>query len=259
MDLKPIISPIRYIGSKRRLVPTLSKYMPEGTKEILSPFCGAASFELALGQTGIQVHAHDNFELLIELWNAIQYKREELISIVTRHFLPLPSTTYYWAKKEVLKLDPSIFRAAMFYAINRASFCGATLDGGMVPDHPNLNTSILATLSNFKLDNITFRLADFEDSMSSHGDILTYLDPPYFGVAIDYGGVKSVGSGFDHAKLHSILMERENWILSYDNNPTILQLYAGQRVVFPGVEYMTNSVAGKGSREVIILGDGIDV
>ena len=64
-------TPLRYPGGKSRAVETLMSFVPEDCGEICSPFLGGGSFELALAEKGIKVHAYDAFKPIIWFWNAI--------------------------------------------------------------------------------------------------------------------------------------------------------------------------------------------
>jgi DNA adenine methylase len=241
------------MGAKRRLTSQIAHFLPNDTKEICSPFCGGCSFELALAEHGIEVHASDISELLIEFWQDLKSEPNELADLVLKYFIPLPSTTYYWAKDTIKGLEPNLFRSAMFYAINRASFSGSTLDGGMEPGHPALTVDKVKDLRKVDLSKMHFVCLSFEEQLSRHKDIPVYLDPPYFGVDLSFGEGKVDGKNFDHLGLYKILSKRNSWILSYDNHPTVLQLYAGYKIVYPEITYSTRSSSGTGSRDVLII------
>ena len=55
-------SPLRYPGGKSRAVKTLMEFIPDDCGELCSPFLGGGSFELALAEKGITVHAYDGFK-----------------------------------------------------------------------------------------------------------------------------------------------------------------------------------------------------
>ena len=65
---KHITSPIRYPGAKYWLSTRLDRYIPKGTKAVLSPFFGGGSVEMYLGLRGIQVYGYDLFQPVVNFW-----------------------------------------------------------------------------------------------------------------------------------------------------------------------------------------------
>jgi DNA adenine methylase len=67
---------------------------------------------------------------------------------------------------------------------------------------------------------------DFEQILRAPGDAVTYLDPPYY---LKGGGLYQFAFGEDdHHRLSDVLRhEARPWLLSYDVNPTITELYRG--------------------------------
>ena len=59
---------------------------------------------------------------------------------------------------------------------------------------------------------------------------------------------------FPHLALFSMLRERENWILSYNNCPEILKLYEEYVILYPDWKYGMSS--DKNSKEVLIINKG---
>tara|TARA_R110002020_G_scaffold53950_2_gene150757 strand:- start:2034 stop:2981 length:948 start_codon:yes stop_codon:yes gene_type:complete len=139
--------------------------------------------------------------------------------------------------------------AAQYYIVNRTSFSGATTSGGWSwkASWARLTQSTLDRLKEFTVPNFTVARADFKDSIAAHPEAALYLDPPYClnesdqpvldekGKPIDqetlYGTDGNLHGGFDHVGLSSILKQRSNWVLSYNNCKYITKLYAGYKIV----------------------------
>ena len=66
---KVISSPLRYPGGKRWLFTTLLPFIPECTKEMVSPFLGGGAIELNMALRGVKVYGYDTFEPLVNFWN----------------------------------------------------------------------------------------------------------------------------------------------------------------------------------------------
>ena len=147
------------------------------------------------------------------------------------------------------------YRACMYYALNRSSFSGATTSGGysqQAADHRFTESSI-ERLKKFSSPFLTVELADFKDSLARHDDDkFIYGDPPY---ATDnpvlYGKNGSTHKGFDHLGLAEALKKKNNWILSYNPNPFILELYKDYEIVYP--EWRYGMSKDKNSKEILIL------
>ena len=52
-------SPLRWPGGKSGAVQTLAQFIPDEVNTVMSPFVGGASFEIALGSSGIRTIAYD--------------------------------------------------------------------------------------------------------------------------------------------------------------------------------------------------------
>jgi len=241
---------LRYPGGKTRAVNLITKLIPLGTKELCSPFLGGGSIELACTGRGIFVYGYDIFTPLVEFWECLLDDPQKLAKEVEKYF-PLSRERFYELQKIQTEFKKKIERAAVFYVLNRSSFSGSTLSGGMSPNHPRFTISSIQRLRNFYNPNIKVEKKDFRESISLHPEKLLYLDPPYIIKNSLYGRNGDAHKGFDHLKLYEILSERDNWILSYNNCTEILKLYKNYKILFPVWKYgMSND---KKSNEVLIL------
>jgi DNA adenine methylase len=66
-----------------------------------------------------------------------------------------------------------------------------------------------------------------------------------------YGNKGNAHKGFDHLDLANILKSRDNWILSYNNCPEILQLYSEYDILYPKWKYGMSQ--DKDSKEILIV------
>ena len=110
-------------------------------EEICSPFFGGGSLELLCANHGITVHGYDKFEPLADFWKCLLKRPTELAILVAgwwstgRNGLAKGFETrkkYGELKAELLSPEISqLERAALFYVINRTSFSGSALSGGV--------------------------------------------------------------------------------------------------------------------------------
>lgn len=139
---------------------------------------------------------------------------------------------------EKLPLSPDNAEiAAIFYAVNRSSFSGTTLSGGMSPGHPRFTDSAVERILKFKIQNFTVELSDFKNSMPKHGGDFLYCDPPYLIPQKLYGNKGDRHTGFDHESLHDLLVGREGWVLSYNDCEAIRAMYEGHAITTPSWSY----------------------
>ena len=172
-----------------------------------------------------------------------------------RGYYPLSRDTFYDIKNNFDKPKSQYERAAIFYVLNRSSFSGLTLTGGMSAGHPNFNQTKIKSLADFNVKNLTVQQADFKESIPRANGELLYLDPPYLIDMNLYGNHGDMHEGFDHKGLANILKDTPNWILSYNQSPEIEELYKGFQFHYPKWSYAMSD--DKESKEVLILSDDI--
>ena len=242
-------SPLRYPGGKTFAVDKIREYIPSGTKDLVSPFLGGGSVELACAADGMKVYSSDAFEPLINFW---KYAKTSpvLLSERVRVYHPLTKNKFYSLQKGFLDIEDPLERAAVFFVLNRSSFSGTTLSGGMSPDHPRFTENSIDRLRDFRISNFNVRCCDYTDILKKHTDKLAYLDPPYANGEKLYGNRGDMHK-FDHEQLQSILSQRDSWILSYNDDPRIRSMYNSFRIETPEWAYSMSN--GTKSREILIL------
>jgi DNA adenine methylase len=230
-------------------------YFPAGMTEMCSPFFGGGSIELFVAAQGVKVYGYDIFTPLVEFWQTVQYRVPSLVNAVRKHF-PLSRDGFYQLQKDQECLSTKLERAAAFYALNRSSFSGSTLSGGMSPNHPRFNETSIQRLWDFKNPNFSVEKLDFKQSLLLRKHIFAYLDPPYLIKLALYGKDGDTHKGFDHEGLRDILSKRDNWIMSYNDCPEIREMYSGNKIVVPNWKYGMSK--NKSSNEVLIFSKDLD-
>jgi len=252
--MSKMLSPLRYPGGKSRAVKILKEYIPQDTKELCSPFFGGGSFELYCAQQGINVYGYDVFKPIVEFWQCLISNKNKLANEVKK-FFPLSKERFYELQKEQHSFSAKYKRAAAFFVLNRSSFSGSTLSGGMSPGHPRFTQSAIDRLKDFSVENFSVGQLDFNQSIQAHPNILLYLDPPYLIKGSLYGKKGNTHKGFDHYGLLDLLKNRGQWILSYNNCEEIRTMYRDYKILYP--EWAYGMSADKKSKEVLILSNDI--
>jgi DNA adenine methylase len=163
---------------KSRAVKQILKWIPKDTPTLCSPFIGGGSLELACAQRGINVIAYDNFQPLVNFWQACIKDTAKLAETV-RQYIPLSRTNFYLLQKNYFNCQDTLQKAAIFFVLNRASFSGTTFQGGMSPGHPRLTKKTIDALALYQINHLHVRHADFKASIPQHANDFLYLDPPY--------------------------------------------------------------------------------
>ena len=244
-------SPLRYPGGKTRAASLILDYVPESVKTLVSPFLGGASVELAATQRGVRVFGYDLFAPLVTFWQCLLEDPHELARRA-EGYLPLSREEFQHLQREIegYRIDRFEY-AAIFFVINRSSFSGSTLSGGMSPGHPRFTPSAIERVRQFLNPCLEVRRASFEDSLARHPSTFAYLDPPYLIESALYGNRGDTHRGFDHTGLCDLMRARGGWVLSYNDCPEIRRMYQGYRILTPTWQYGMS--ADKRSREVLIL------
>lgn len=248
-------SPLRYPGGKNRAIKEIYSCIPDNETILCSPFLGGASVELAC-TTRMKVRGYDIFEPLVDFWNVLVDDPDKLADAVLRYY-PLSRTKFYNLQKVFLNLDNILDKAAAFYVLNRSSFSGTTLSGGMSPGHPRFTKSAIQRLRDFRVKNFAVKQLDFAKSIEENQDAFLYLDPPYMNGQSLYGMKGDTHKGFDHAKLAEILYNRNRWIMSYNDCETIRKYYKDYQILSIDWTYGMNKT--KKSNEVIVVSHDLEV
>ena len=243
-------SPLRYPGGKSRAVKHILSLIPSDLDAICSPFFGGGSVELACAAKGVRVHGYDGFEPLVNFWQLLLTDASSLAKLVSKHH-PLSKEKFYTLQKNYSSISDRMRQAAAFFTLNRCSFSGTTLSGGMSPGHQRFTESSINRLAEFTVGDINVELADFTLSIPKNNDVFLYVDPPYANGSKLYGKQGNMHDSFDHLALAELLWGREEWILSYNDCPTVRELYKGYEVI--EVEWAYGMNNSRTSNEILIL------
>ena len=254
---------LRYPGGKSFAINAIIPYFPDNLQEMVSPFFGGGSIEIQSALSGIRVWGYDIFEPVVFFWQHVLQKNKDLYERISEFPIPLPKETFYKMQKEFKDLTDPLEIAAQFYVLNRCSFSGTTLSGGMSPSQKNWNPRSIERIREFNLgsglfssnDMLSVDRGDFTESLEKHQGIFSYLDPPYLlENSTLYGNRGSTHKDFDHLKLHEILSNRTTpWALSYNDHPELLELYKEYNIYKPEWRYAMKSKGGcKESYEILV-------
>lgn len=177
---------LRWAGSKRAAIPTLTRFAPKRFNKYIEPFAGSACLFFHL-RPQAAILADLNLSL-IETYRAVQSSPAWVGRALAA--LPFGREAYYEIRDDQLKSFSPTQRAARFIYLNRFCFNGLyrTNASGLfnVPFGAPRNASV-PTIAHLKRCSEALRTArlisgDFESAVRAHvkaGDFV-YLDPPFF-------------------------------------------------------------------------------
>lgn len=173
----------RWAGSKRKLIPTLLKYIPPKYDRYIEPFCGSACLFFALKPSNALLSDINN-----ELMNAYEEIKKNPSAVHAKVAEKPINKDFYNSIRSKSPTSLSNFeRAVRFTYLNRNCFNGVyrTNKAGMFNVPMGKNTGILPTEERFHncsqlLQNAQLETSDFEEILKSvkSKDFL-YIDPPY--------------------------------------------------------------------------------
>jgi len=249
------ISPLRYPGSKRQLVPVIESLVKANVpppKLFVEPFAGGATASLRLVASGAveRVLLADLDPLVASFWKTAAFDTEWLIKAMYGEEVTV-DRWMWWREADIPQAEPARRRhlALKCLFLNRTTFSGI-LHARAGPIGGKSQTSAHKIDCRYNRATMEKRIKaigdlaatgrildvwclDYETTLKrvreqfGHLDtteIVLYLDPPYVDKAI-----KLYGSSFDEAE-HNRLMTtlslcQYRWLLSYDDSPDIRGRY----------------------------------
>ncbi len=247
------LSPLRYPGSKRKLVPAIRRLVDErapGTGLFVEPFAGGASVSLALLELDAvdRVMIGDADPYVAAFWSEACLNGPRLVDDMHRENV----TVDRWDHWRAARPADDRARAMRCLFLNRTSFSGIIAERAG-PIRGRAQTSAHTIDCRFNKDALERRILNvhelylagcivvaghrtWQETVQAGADLagasaLFYLDPPYVEKAERiYDHTFTEG---DHRDLAGFLTGTgtHRWVLSYDRAPLVLDLYRNQ----PGV------------------------
>lgn len=270
-----VLSPLRYPGAKRQLVPLIEQLVRANAilppRLLVEPFCGGATAALRAAGSGAVEHVvlADANPLVAAFWYTTAFDTTWLVNAMMDE--PVTLDRWDWWKASAPKGRRE--QALKCLYLNRTSFSGI-FDAHAGPIGGRTQASNYKIDCRFGKDGLRRRLraignladtgrildvwnCDWRESLVRtsirFGDlgperILVYLDPPYVLKA-----AKLYGWSFDtgeHQALAAALAKATdyNWILSYDDHPSVRELYSEQSDIQRLLVPHRYTASGGGSR-----------
>lgn len=259
MKATSVISPLRYPGGKRLLLPVLGEYldkMVDGKSHFVDAFVGGGSILLFMAQKypKLQLFANDKDAWISSLWSVIAdgKKLDELFALIDIE----PTVEHFYRLNETPTNDEPVQCAYRAIFFNKCCHQGRAVkdENGRITSNPqggknqkseyvigcrykpmDIKKKILNCHELLK-GRTTIACNDFSNyEILTKTDYPVYLDPPY----VKAGSVCYLEhmQAAEHEALAAILQKRNNWLLSYDEHPLIRKLFSGNQVIDLSVRY----------------------
>jgi len=275
------LSPLRYPGSKRKLVSYLYeiiKYNKLNPNVLVEPFVGGGNIALHFLLNGIvdKIIIADKDKLIYSFWEVLFSNPDYLIDFIKRVKINL--NAFYKYKKIARAFEncekEKLAEACIY--LNRTSFSGIMTDiAGPLGGKSQKSQYKIDCRFNKKrlIEKIKYISAfsrsvivlpfDWKDTIKYAQDwvknkkrlnrLFFYFDPPFFNKAD--GLYRCYFNKEEHKQLHKeIICLSYDWVLSYDNAPEIRRLYSNDKYIAMHIEvpYSINSHAKRIEKELII-------
>jgi DNA adenine methylase len=272
-------TPLRYPGGKAKLASYVKSLMKENRLldgEYVEPYAGGAgiALELLFHEYVSLIHINDVSEHVHAFWKSVLDHTEEFCRLIVN----TPLTVSAWDKQKRIVDNPAgretIKLGFATFFLNRTNRSGI-LNGGIIGGRDQTGPWKIDARYNAKelvqrveaiakmRGRIKLTRKDALKFLKNGvlkwpNETLIYLDPPYYlkGRDLYYDFYEHK----DHERIANFIMSiinRQRWIVSYDNVPPIRNLYQGARHVVYDIGYSARS-ASQGS-EVMFFCDGLKV
>lgn len=233
-------SPIRWAGSKRRLLPEILKQMPDKYSRYIEPFCGSLCLYLHL--PAVAAIVSDINPELMHFYRMVRWRPRVVAAYLADW--NVREETYY----KVRALSPGELvpeaRAARFLYLNRLCFNGVYRTNARGEFNVPRGTRVPPMPEEFELVRLGNRLrtalllqSDFAETLSlaGEGDFI-YLDPPYAGRDVRNRGEYGPGSfsANDMDRFHTCVSKASSSgakiLISYADVPIIREAFSTWRL-----------------------------
>lgn len=260
-------SPLRYPGGKTRACKKLDSIFEEyfdtkQIKKIVSPFLGGGSFEFFLqNKYNYDLICNDLFKPVYNFWLNCKTNKKKLCKELYKKVESKKGVTkedFMNLRNSIMEEPNSLKQAVSYHIINRCSFSGATLSGGFSEEasKKRFTPSSIDRINSLDLGKFEITNEDCIVVISrtnDNNDTMIFLDPPYYlekGSKL-YGKDGDMHENFNHEALYKALENKKNWMLTYNDNKYIRDLYKNFLILDVDWSYGMNKT--KKSSEIVII------
>lgn len=268
-------SPLRYPGGKNRIFPFFTEFLIENNLlgiNYAEPFAGGAGLALRLlfEEYVNSIWINDYDLSIYAFWNSIVSQPEELCNWISQVKINIENWNYYRSVQNKKNNVPLLELAKSTLFLNRTNVSGIIKGGVIGGLNQTGNYKIDARFNKNKLISQIEKIANFSnrikisnddgieliDKIEEKNNFFIYFDPPYFGKGSE------LYMNYYQQQDHILLAKRVKciskglWIISYDNNPFIHNIYSEYDKVVYDLAQNTSNRIGK---ELIIYPSNVQI
>lgn len=279
MELVRYISPLRYPGGKAKLAGFIAQLLERndlvgGT--YAEPYAGGASVALALVLSGrvSKVHINDIDPAIYAFWYSVLHTPEELCRLIRDRRV---SVAEWKRQREIQRASDDADLLTLGFStffLNRTNRSGIISSGGLIGGLAQRGAwKLNARYNKTELIGRIKRIALVANKVTLHGkdaaaflrgvlpclpkQSFIYLDPPYY-----VKGTRRLYANFyghdDHVAIAKLIRRaRRPWLVSYDDQPEIREMYRGFRSSRYHLSYTVRDRYN--GREVLFFSDGLEL
>jgi DNA adenine methylase len=273
IDMKPYYSPLRYPGGKNCVFSFISRLFYEneliGTR-YAEPYAGGAGLALRLLFEGYVDHIYIN-DLDISIyafWKTIVDSPDDFCKWMDSVTVSIQNWKKY--KTEQSRSNTDLFELAKStFFLNRTNISGV-IKGGVIGgleqtgkykiDARFNKLDLIDRIQKIKSVRDRITVTNFDGIQfikklnNKKEDIFIYLDPPYYQKGADL--YMNYYTKKDHKKLSErVHCLQKKWIVSYDNNEFILNLYSTKQKL---IHRLSQSASNRVGDELFIFSDRLN-
>lgn len=274
--MERVVSPLRYPGGKSLILPFVESFLHENNligSVYAEPFAGGAGLALSLLYNGLvsKIYINDYDKAIYTFWKTALTETERFC----RWIKDVSVNVTTWKKYHKIHSeagagnvsDLDLAKATFF--LNRTNVSGVIKGGviggldqtGSYKIDARFNKSALIKrieLLKEHEQNITISnqdaIAFLKQRERMRSPIFIYLDPPYYKKASNL--YMNFYRDEDHKKLAEFVLKmKKKWMVSYDNQDFIHNLYDSQRRVVYSLQQSTSNRIGK---EILVFKDDLN-
>jgi DNA adenine methylase len=273
------VTPLRYPGGKSKLagfVRTLLEKNDLAGGTYVEPFAGGASIaiSLLLSDHVAKVHINDLDLSIYAFWHSVIHETEALCRLIRNKRISVAE----WRRQHLVQRNRDshdlLGLGFSTFFLNRTNRSGIICSGGMIGGaNQNGKWKLDARFNKHELVQRIERIASLQNRITIHREdaehllqhllpllpqkTLVYLDPPYY-----VKGQRRLYANFyqhnDHERIAGIMRTtRTPWLVSYDDQPEIQDLYRDFRSCRYRLTYTVRERA-EGS-EVLFFSNGLSI
>lgn len=254
-----LYTPLRYPGGKARFAPFIASVMQVNGLDgghYMEPYAGGAGVALELLFDGVvtDVHINDADPAVYAFWYAATAHSDALIRLVETEPINMDAWMHWRSVMRGETEATEVERGFATLFMNRTNRSGILKGGVIGGKHQAGAYQLDARFKREVLIGRLHRIGNQADSIHVHcrdalelllnaselmpAKSLIYLDPPYY--VKGRGLYRNFYQHNDHLAIARLLCEPgfgRHWVVSYDNNEQIREMYAGVRFIEYGLSY----------------------